>query len=380
MIASSFLAKLAWISFAGQVLAHPGHEEHSANHAVKRSFLANTRRSLDGCAAHLEKRGSLKAAEVHRRKFLDDLRKRALADGLQRRDTDTVLNTSHHSDLVGITVDTDASTLFSNDTCILSPEGEIGPFWVKGELNREDIVDNEPGVVNYMHAQFIDISTCEPIPSLWWDVWNCNSTGVYSGVQDSSNGNGDDASNLNETALRGIQQTDENGIATFRSVFPGHYSGRATHVHVVGHLNATLLANGTISGGSVSHIGQLFFDQDLISEVEGTLPYNTSTIDITLNSVDRVFAFETEDSNSDPVFNYVYLTEEEGAEGGLFSWITIGVDTTAAYNTSYAALLTQDGGVANSNAGTSGGSGSLGAGAPSGVPSGGIPSGTVTAA
>lgn len=274
-----------------------------------------------------------------------------------------MLNTSHHSSLTGITVDTDSSVFFTNDTCILSPEGEIGPFWVKGELNREDIVDDEPGVLNYMHAQFIDISTCEPLPDLWWDVWNCNSTGVYTGVQDSSNGNGDDASNLNKTALRGIQKTDEYGIASFRTIFPGHYNGRATHVHVVGHLNATLLENGTISGGSVSHIGQLFFDQDLISEVETTYPYNTTTVDITLNSVDRVFAAETEDSNSDPVFNYVYLDESVGVEGGLFSWLTIGVDTTAAYDTSYAALLTASGGVANSN------SGGFGGGAPSGVPS-----------
>lgn len=187
-----------------------------------------------------------------------DRRLNLVKTALKVRDTDTVLNTSHHSDLTGITVDSDSSAYFgSNHTCILSPEGEIGPFWVKGELNRADIVDDEPGVVNYMHAQFIDVNTCEPISGLYWDVWNCNSTGVYSGVQDDSNGNGDDASNLNKTALRGIQQTDEDGIAYFRSVFPGHYSGRATHVHVVGHIGATLLENGTITGGNVSHIGQV---------------------------------------------------------------------------------------------------------------------------
>lgn len=149
----------------------------------------------------------------------------------------------------------DSSTFFTNQTCILSPEGEVGPFWAKGELNREDMVDKEPGVVTCVHAQFIDVNTCEPIPDLWWGVWQANSTGVYSGVQDDSNGNGDDASNLNNTALRGIQHTDEDGIAQFRSVFPGHYSGRATHIHAIGHTNATLLANGTITGGSVSHIG-----------------------------------------------------------------------------------------------------------------------------
>jgi protocatechuate 3,4-dioxygenase beta subunit len=198
-----------------------------------------------------------------------------------------------------------------------------------------------------MHAQFIDVTTCEPISGLWWDVWNCNSTGVYSGVQDSSNGNGDDASNLNRTALRGIQETDDDGIAQFKSIVPGHYSGRATHVHVVGHIGATLLENGTITGGNVSHIGQLFFDQDLITEVEATSPYVNNTIAITLNSADRVFGLETEDSNSDPVFEYVFLGDD--VSDGIFSWITIGVDPTASYETSYAALLTADGGVSSSS-------------------------------
>jgi protocatechuate 3,4-dioxygenase beta subunit len=311
---------------------------------------------------------------------------------VQRRDTDTVLNTDHHSNLTGITVDTESTVFLTNNTCILSPESEIGPFWVKGELNREDIVDDEPGVINYMHAQFIDISTCEPIPELYWDVWNCNSTGVYSGVQDSSNGNGDDASNLDNTALRGLQKTDEDGVASFRSIFPGHYSGRATHIHVVGHVNASLLSNGTITGGSVSHVGQLFYDQDLITEVEATYPYNTSTVDITLNSADRVFGLETEDSLSDPVFNYVYLNDDAGAEGGIFSWVTVGVDTTATYDTSYATLLTADGGVANSDSAGAGGgdaptgngtapsgNGTTPSGVPSDIPSGGIPSSTAIA-
>ncbi|CAO2656683.1 Nn.00g054860.m01.CDS01 [Neocucurbitaria sp. VM-36] len=341
MVAFSFLAGLTIIGSAAQVLAHPGHEDHitPSERAVKRSFLANSRRSLDKCAAQLEARGTLRAAELSRRNFLNDLSRKALGQS------------NLHSRSRG-----------------RDSEGEIGPFWVKGELNRADIVDNEPGVINYMHAQFIDVNTCEPLPDLYWDVWNCNSTGVYSGVQDSSNGNGDDASNLNKTALRGLQKTDENGVATFCSVCPGHYSGRATHVHVVGHLNATEQCNGTITGGSVSHIGQLFFDQDLISEVEATYPYSTSNISITLNSADRVFGLETEESNSDLVFNYVYLNEEAGVEGGLFSWITIGVDPTSSYNTSYAALLTADGGVANSNSGgMGGGDGS--------APSGGAPSG-----
>ena len=170
----------------------------------------------------------------------------SLGNFLRIQDTASVLNTSHYSNLTGITPITDESVFYScNVSCILSPEGEIGPFWVKGELVRSDVTDNEPGVVIYMDAQFIDMNTCETLPDLYWDVWNCNTTGMYSGIQSPSNGNSNDAANLNRTPLRGIQKTDADGVAQFNSIFPGHYPGRTNHVHVVAHLNATLLPNST---------------------------------------------------------------------------------------------------------------------------------------
>jgi protocatechuate 3,4-dioxygenase beta subunit len=251
-----------------------------------------------------------------------------------------------------VTVDSSENVFFSDDvSCILSPEGEVGPFWVKGEYIRSDVTDDEPGVPVVFDAQFIDIDTCEPIEELYFDVWNCNSTGVYSGVQDSSNGNGNDASNLDNTALRGIQPTDSDGVAQFTSVFPGHYNGRATHVHVIAHIGATVLSNGTLTGGNIAHIGQLFYDQNLITEIEALSPYSENTVAITLNANDRVLAAETANSDSDPVFNYVLLGDT--VEDGLFSWITVGIDTSASYSASYAATLTASGGVSDSDSGSS---------------------------
>lgn len=43
------------------------------------------------------------------------------------------------------------------------------------------------------------------------------------------------------------------------------------------HLSAEQLPNGTITSGQVSHVGQLFFDQDLINLVETASPYSTNT-------------------------------------------------------------------------------------------------------
>ncbi|OJK03450.1 hypothetical protein ASPACDRAFT_49635 [Aspergillus aculeatus ATCC 16872] len=332
------------LSLAGFAIAHPGaHEASSFTDVSKRAFLHNAHRSLSQCAGQLEKRGVHERAASRRAALFEKYKKRSL--GL--RDTEKVVNTSHHSSL-HVTPNTSELELFSKDpVCILAPEGEVGPFWVKGELIRHDISDGEAGVPIILDGQFIDINTCQPIQDLYWDVWNCNSTGIYSGVQSSMNGNGNDASNLDKTFLRGIQKTDADGVAGFKTVFPGHYSGRATHVHVIAHVGAHVLPNNTLTGGHIPHVGQLFFDQDLISQVEATYPYNTSTVAITENADDHVVKVETEDSDSDPFFEYALLGDS--IEDGILAWITLGINVTASHDSSatWAATLTSSGGVIN---------------------------------
>jgi hypothetical protein len=205
------------IALGAAVCGHPGaHEEHGMSMVEKAEFHAAARRSLDLCANHFERHGVLKRAAEKRLALYEKYKK-----DKSKRATPSQITKSHHSNLTGVTASSPDSTFFTtNATCILNPEGEIGPFWVSGELIREDISNGEPGVPLYMHAQFIDVKSCEPIEKLYWDVWNCNSTGVYSGIQSSMNGNGNDAKNLNNTALRGIQPTDSDGVATFKTVFP----------------------------------------------------------------------------------------------------------------------------------------------------------------
>lgn len=54
--------------------------------------------------------------------------------------------------------------------------------------------------------------------------------------------------------------------------------------------DATLLPNDTYAAnsGTTSHIGQLFFDQNLITEVEEPSPYHASAQDLTLDSQDGI--------------------------------------------------------------------------------------------
>ena len=217
--------------------------------------------------------------------------------------------------------------------------------------------------------------TAPPLPLLLSKLTqpprNCNATGVYGGVVESGNGNTNDLSNINATFLRGVQQADGDGVVQFKSIFPGHYSGRATHHHMIVYQNASILPNGTLDAGSYAHVGQLFWDQDLITKVEATYPYNTNTIEITENAVDHVFSGEVE--TSDPIFEYVYLGDT--LADGLFGWITVVVNTSASYDPSYSFAYTAEGGVeelGGSDAVTTmgGGNGTNGTGPEGAAPSG----------
>lgn len=365
----SFIS-IALLGLATLSVAHPGeHEERGEVTLIqKREYQSTVRRSLEKCARHLEARGHNDRAAARRRETVERLRRDLLRKRLTVRDPDTVLNKSHEVTDGSITIDSPESVIFTNNsTCVLNPEGEVGPFYVLGEYVRSDLREDQPGVDVTFDAQFIDVETCEPITDVWFDIWNCNSTGVYSGVVSNGNGNTADTSNINATFLRGIQKTDADGVVQFQTIFPGHYSGRTTHHHVVAHVgNVTQLANNTITGGTVAHIGQFFWDQDLIYEVEATSPYNTNTITITTNAEDRVFDDETENTTSDPVINYVRIGDD--VTDGLFGWITVAINTSATYTPTYSFALTESGGVAESggNSSPGGGAGPSGGGAPTG--------------
>ncbi|TDZ74427.1 hypothetical protein CTRI78_v000810 [Colletotrichum trifolii] len=356
--------------------AHPGHHEdaHPDLLAARHAHHGFARRGIESCANTKAYRDLQARAMVRRAHTIDYQRavRRSAKRNVDSAGTGHNLTSSH----AGIDTSSPSADIFgSNHTCILNPEGEIGPFWVKGEHIRSDLRDAEPGVDVVLDGQFIDVKTCEPITDIYWDLWNCNATGVYSGVQESSNGNGDDSSNLDKTFLRGVQKADADGVVQFTTKFPGHYAGRATHHHMVAWLDATARPqNNTLTSSHAAHIGQLFWDQDLVEAVEALHPYNTNAVAVTLNADDHVVADELgANADSDPFFQYAYLGD--GVEDGLFGWITIGINRTASYETSYSFEYTESGGVAVEN--DAGGSGVSGGAPPSGS---GSPSGSAPAA
>lgn len=57
------------------------------------------------------------------------------------------------------------------------------------------------------------------------------SQGVYGGIAAGNSNGVSDTRELNNTMLRGIQPTKGEGVVTFDTIFPGHYTGRTAHIH-----------------------------------------------------------------------------------------------------------------------------------------------------
>lgn len=114
-----------------------------------------------------------------------------------------------------------------------------------------------------LDVQVIDINTCEPVANQYTEFWGANQTGVYSGTNNTDNGDGTDPSILNTTFQRAIWPTDDEGVVQVQLLFPGHYAPRATHIHIIVHENATVLPNDTLvwDENTIHHVGQFFFDQ-----------------------------------------------------------------------------------------------------------------------
>jgi protocatechuate 3,4-dioxygenase beta subunit len=154
-------------------------------------------------------------------------------------------------------------------SCVLTPELTEGPYYIAGEKVRRDIRDGHPGTLLALHLSVLSASTCKPIKGAAVDIWHADAAGNYSGFG---------AGSASRTFMRGIQKTDANGIATFTTVYPGWYQGRAVHIHVKVH-----------AGGAVVHTGQLFFSDTLTDKVYTAAPYASRGKRDTRNAQDSIF-------------------------------------------------------------------------------------------
>jgi protocatechuate 3,4-dioxygenase beta subunit len=165
-------------------------------------------------------------------------------------------------------------------TCTVAPTETEGPFptHTPATYVRSDIRDGKAG--HLMTAKIVITNTnnnCTPLAGALVDIWHCDAEGNYSEY----GGSGMQSTNYTGVHfLRGRQTTDANGLVAFTSIFPGWYSGRATHIHV--HVYA---ANGTSL-----KVTQIAFPEGTGTAVAAVNGYAKGLSGYTTNARDNVFS------------------------------------------------------------------------------------------
>ncbi|MFJ9242741.1 intradiol ring-cleavage dioxygenase [Streptomyces sp. NPDC101776] len=249
-----------------------------------------------------------RAKGVQRRRILVGGGTVALAGGLAAAGLASADTPSTSTGTSTTTVTTDASASATSGVCTLTAEVTEGPYSLDGALIREDIRETKEGVeVQYTFTVVDQDNDCAPLADALVELWHCDALGEYSGYVGKNGHTEDD----DGTFLRGGRMTDSNGQATLISIWPGHYVSRAVHVHMRVHTDVTL-ADGTYTGGTVVHTGQLFFDSDLNEEVQASSPYSDNTTAETVLADDSIY-------------------DDNGAASGLLTLTALGTSVSDGY-------------------------------------------------
>jgi len=198
----------------------------------------------------------------------------------------------------------------SSAACRLTAEQEVGPFYIAGEAIRSDISEGKPGIALFLRLVLQDSRTCAPLVGAAVDVWHCDALGGYSGYAAQADGGfggrgGHDGPphegpppgggpppapkpTDKNTFLRGIQLTDADGAASFRTIFPGFYQGRTNHIHFKVRLGGR--AGKSYKAGHTAHVGQVFFPEALAARLMAQAPYSRHRIHRTTQDEDGIFS------------------------------------------------------------------------------------------
>jgi protocatechuate 3,4-dioxygenase beta subunit len=234
-------------------------------------------------------------------------------------DDTTASSTSSTSSSTSTTSTTTTST--TSTACTVTPEGEIGPYFVDDSaaaFNRADIRSNldgtdlQTGIPLTLNITVVDSqNSCVGLQNAQIDIWHCNAPGVYSAE------NVEDTSGV--TWLRGYQLTDSAGQASFTTIFPGWYQGRTTHIHL--RIRSKYSEASSTSDGT--NTTQVFFPQATLDTINTTVaPYSSHGTNPTTNAADRVYTEQTGGK--------MELTLSGDAASGYTASVTIALPITAA--------------------------------------------------
>jgi protocatechuate 3,4-dioxygenase beta subunit len=210
---------------------------------------------------------------------------------------------------------TTSSTTTSSGTCTSIPEETGGPYPGDGSngpnaLSLSDVVRSDirssiapasgkaAGVPLTIELTLVDAKgNCAALSGFAIYLWHCDRDGNYSMYS---------AAAASENYLRGVQETDAQGTATFLSIFPACYSGRWPHIHFEVYESLA----GATSGGNKLATSQLALPEVACNAVFATDGYSASVRNLTQVSLasDNVFSdgatLETPEISGSPSQGY----------------------------------------------------------------------------
>jgi protocatechuate 3,4-dioxygenase beta subunit len=201
----------------------------------------------------------------------------------------------------------------TNGSCIVSPTETEGPYPYPGgeltnPLQRADITASQTGLPLTLTILVVNTNnSCAVVQNARVDIWHCNKDGYYSGYSGQPGISGTQ-SYVGQTWLRGYLLTDANGLAQFATIYPGWYSGRATHIHFEVYVNNVL-----------KKTTQMAFSESISDAVHVSSLYAAHGVNTTRNASDSVFG----DSATDLANETISLTGN--ASAGYAGTFTIGV-------------------------------------------------------
>jgi protocatechuate 3,4-dioxygenase beta subunit len=167
--------------------------------------------------------------------------------------------------------------------CVVRPEMTVGPYFVDGQLNLSDL-RSEPGdgsvkdgVPLELNVRVLRVSgnACMPLQGATVDVWHCDALGVYSGVSDPG------FNTTGQKWLRGYQETNAEGIAAFKTIYPGWYRGRTIHIH--------FKIRARNAGSSYEFTSQWYMPENINDRVLAAEPYSNKPGRDTTNAADSIY-------------------------------------------------------------------------------------------
>ena len=157
----------------------------------------------------------------------------------------------------------------------LTPQVTEGPFYLDIRAMRSDITEGMRGVPLEVRIGVVDVAG-RAGAGYRVDLWHCDPTGLYSGFD--GQGPGRTTRLRGRTFLRGTVVADDDGVAVFRTIYPGWYEGRTTHLHLK-----------VFHGSRLVLTSQLFLPDALSEYLYTSLPaYRRATLRDTLNRADGI--------------------------------------------------------------------------------------------